>query len=381
MTKSTIDRKYTKSNLAEMLEVEVDAFSKSQLVDMYSDSIEKADADVDVAAKAITDTFDAMKKDGSAVGISMKDKALADLDNALEVVLKEGILYRIDSHCWWGKTSKVPEDQIKAPKKILTGVKTLIDPKHLGPFRAWKGAGERIVKKLGYQFLGLRGVYFVPKGFIQTAEAKLKECQDAAMIEKKVFADGYERFKQEWKDEVLAICKEEGIDESIALEYMKDAYYPTAGQLDGKFVFKWTKFMISVPDSNMGILTDKEYQEEVRKQKVQAKEFLENCVAELAQKFYEIISKINDKLAKGEVIKPKTLQSLTSFTEVFDKMNITGNASLAGYVDEARKLFSGVSVKDFKEEVFATKLSDKLDKVVTQFKDESDQALLRDIEF
>ena len=366
MKKSTVDRKYTKAQLAEILDVNENDYSKSQLVNMYCSK-----------KNELTNVTDPTKPAPAPVTAD----ADAELDRALEIVLKEGILYRIDSHCWWGKTSRVPEEAINVPKELMSGVQTLIDPKHLGPFRSWKGIGERIVKKLGYQFLGLRGVYFVPKAFIQTAEAKLVECQEFAGEEKKVFVDNFETYKAEWKTEVARLCKEHGVDPKLAMLYLAEENYPSVAQLDGKFVFKWTKFAITVPDSDMGILTDKQYEEEVRKQKLQALEFLENCVAELAAKFYDIISKINSKLEAGETIKPKTLQSLNSFTEIFDKMNITNNRALAGYVDEARKLFKGVSVTDFKEEKFADKLTDKLTSVVTRFEAESDAKLLRDIEF
>ncbi|MHC4643991.1 MAG: DUF3150 domain-containing protein [Planctomycetota bacterium] len=369
MKKSTVDRKYTKAQLAELLDLNENEYTKSHLVDLYvakkDDLTNVSNPDKPAETKTPVDTSDAD----------------AELDRALEIVLKEGILYRIDSHCWWGKTSRVPEEAINVPKELMSGVQTLIDPKHLGPFRSWKGIGERIVKKLGYQFLGLRGVYFVPKAFIQTAEEKLVECQEFAGKEKKIFADNFDQYKVEWKEEVNRLCKEHGVDPKLAMLYLAEENYPSKAQLDGKFVFKWTKFAITVPDSNMGILTDKQYAEEVRKQKLQALEFLENCVAELAAKFYEIISKINSKLEAGENIKPKTLQSLNNFTEIFDKMNITNNSALAGYVDEARKLFKGVSVTDFKEEKFADKLNDQLTSVVTRFEEESDQKLLRDIEF
>jgi hypothetical protein len=367
MKRSTIDRKYTKRELASLLDVEEEAYSKAQLVDMFMNPSPKSES--------------TLATDDSALGITMKEKAEADLDNALEVILKEGILYRVDSHCWWGKTSRVPEDQVKAPKEILSGVKTLIDPEHLQPFRAWKGQGERIIKKLGYQFLGLRGVYFVPKGWIQDVEAILLGCKEKAEEEKKIFIDNFVTYKAEWRDRVLEICDDKGIAYEVALAYLDEDNYPSKAGLDAKFVFKWTKFAITVPNSDMGILTDKEYKEEVRKQKVQAKEFLDNCLAELAQKFYSIISSINDKLLKGDVIKPKTLGSLESFTEIFDKMNITNNVQLAGYVEEARKLFNGVAVADLKENEFSNKLSDELDSVVSRFKTESNQELLRDIEF
>jgi len=258
MKKSTIDRKYTKTQLAEALDVNESEYTKAQLVDLMMNKINGIEPEPDEVVKT------------EPAGANTNTDAL-ELDRALEIVLKEGILYRIDSHCWWGKTSRTPDGEIEAPKEVMTGVKTLIDPKHLGGFRQWKGIGERIVKKVGFPFLGLRGVYYVPKAFIKMAEAKLTECQAKAVEEADEFCNNFEFYKQEWKTTVIDLCAEKGIDETDALEYLKDEYYPNPAELRNRFVFRWTKFAITVPDSDMGILTDDQYQDEVRKQKEQAR--------------------------------------------------------------------------------------------------------------
>jgi hypothetical protein len=87
--------------------------------------------------KALNNADEFLKEDGglspddSALGFKANENAeeLTDDDkaDALQVVLKAGCLYRINSRCWSGVTSKVPEEQIKAPKEILTGLKNLID--------------------------------------------------------------------------------------------------------------------------------------------------------------------------------------------------------------------------------------------------------------
>jgi len=86
-------------------------------------------------------------------------------------------------------------------------------------------------------------------------------------------------------------------------------------------------------------------------------------------------------LEKGEAIKPKTLESLSSFTAVFDRMNITNNRELAGYVSQARDMFKNVDAGALKEDEVSNKIQSGLDKMVTSFKTEADAKLLRDIEF
>jgi len=248
-----------------------------------------------------------METDKSTLGIKTNGQA-AELDDndkadALEVVLKAGVLYRINSRCWSGVTSKVPEEQIKAPKEILTGLKNLINQDRLQPFRFWKSAGERELKKFGYNFLGLRGVYFIPKAFIPFVEKKLALCTERAMEAKEEFLANFDQYKSEWRDTVIEICSKKNISVAEALVYLDDTLYPSETAIESRFQFNHRKFFIAVPDPSMGILTDEEYREEVKKQKEDAAEFLDNCLANLAKKFYSIIANIQGKIKKGESIR------------------------------------------------------------------------------
>lgn len=317
-----------------------------------------------------------IKASGPVDELDSEDKA-----DALEIVLKSGCLYRINSRCWSGVTSRVPEEQIKAPKEILKGLKNLIEQDRLQPFRFWKTAGERELKKYGYNFLGLRGVYFIPKGFIPFVEKKLKLCQQKAMEARADFLTNFDQYKSEWRDRVIQICKDKDISIEEALAYLDDDLYPSETAIAGRFQFSHRKFFISVPYPGMGILTDDEYREEVAKQKEEAAEFLDNCIASLAKKFYQIISKIQEKVKKGESIRPNTLQALADYTEVFDKMNITSNGDLAEYVKQAEQIFGGVNAGDFKQDDFRNKIEESLDEIVTDFKTKADEKLLRDIDF
>jgi len=341
--------------------------------------------------KALNNADEFLKEDGglspddSALGFKTNENAeeLTDDDkaDALKVVLKAGCLYRINSRCWSGVTSKVPEEQIKAPKEILTGLKNLIDQDRLSGFRYWKTAGERELKKWGYSFLGLPNVFFIPKGFIPFVERKLAICSERAKEAKEEFLANFDQYKAEWRDKVIDICHKKDISIEEALAYLDDDLYPSESDIAGRFQFSHRKFYISVPDPSMGILDDKEYAEEVRKQKEDAREFLDNCLAALAKKFYKIVSNIQNKVKKGESIRPNTLQALTDYTEIFDKMNITNNQELSGYVETAQKLFTGVGTQDFKKKEFRNQMGESLDEIVTEFKTKSDEKLLRDIDF
>jgi hypothetical protein len=295
-------------------------------------------------------------------------------DNALEIVLREGIIYKVDSHCWWGKSSRVPEEEINAPKDIMTGVKTLVHANTLGSLRSFKSMGERIVKKNAYPFLGIRGAYYVPKYFIPGVEKSLKETQEKVYEERSDFIKNLPKYRKEW----AAHCKKEKVVPP------PDELYPNKAELERKIRFKWTKFAITVPDSNMGVLTDELYKEEVEKQKEEAKTFLNDCFTTLSKQFYGIIKNLRERLESDDAMKPKTLASVKDFIETFDAMNVTNNAFLKDMVAKTAKALKVESVKDLNSnEDLRTEINTEVGSLVKAFEKAStkDERLKRAIDF
>jgi hypothetical protein len=301
-----------------------------------------------------------------------------DAKNAIDFAFKEGILFKIDSKCWWGKSNRVSEDELKIDKTIMEGVKILIDPKHLSSLKSARSHGERILKSRSYPFLGLRGVYYVPKDLIGNTESRMKKYQDEFRAEIDDFIDNYESYIKEWEVE-------------LGEEHFDAKLYPTKEELRSRFKFDWIKFSITVPDSTMGILTEEEYQEEVKKQSATVKEFLDNSLSILSGKFYNIILNLSEKLGSGKPIKPATIKTLTSFVEIFDTMNVTNNAELASLVKtatEAMRTSSGADSKEIAVEIndnagIKKKIKSGISKVAKAFEKEAEKCdeFKRAIEF
>lgn len=292
------------------------------------------------------------------------------IKDPIEVVFRQGILFKIDSHCWWGKSSKVDESEINAPKEILSGVKTLVNPNTLSSLQFYKGFGERSLKKRGYPFLGLRGVYYIPKDFIGSIEMELRETKKAFDKEVDEYIQNYPKYKSEWK-------KKSGT-------YYNEALYPSKEQLQNKFRFDYTKFVITVPDPSMGILNEDEYREELDKQKVKMREFLDGTLTELASKFYVIIDRLATKIESGDTVKPKSLESLRSFVETFESMNVTGNKKLSELVSKAQNYVGATGARDLNQDDKLRKsIGGKISKLVDQFQkhSEKDTRFKRAIEF
>jgi hypothetical protein len=289
------------------------------------------------------------KKAKSAKELS--DDNIAELfgkKDPLDVVLKEGLLFKMDTHCWWGKSSRVPEDMMNnAPKKILKGVQALIDEKHIAPLNSYRQRGERVVIKNGFPFIGMRGVYFVPKKLIPKTLKGLDACQADFFEERDEFMKNFTRYKEQWAE----YCKSKNV------RVPDEAWYPNKVELKNKFQFEWTSFAFTLPDKELGLLTEEQYDQAVRNQREQAVKFLQSQLTTIALKFEEIMTKLSERLESGESIKPKSLSSLRSFMEAFDAINVTNNADLSKLVSRMGKVLGNRSAKDINE---SDKIRDRL---------------------
>lgn len=288
----------------------------------------------------------------------------------IDIVFKEGILFRIDAHCWWGKSTRVDESEIKAPKEIMKGIKTLIEESKLSAMQSLRSYGERIVKSRAYPFLGLRGVYYVPKAFIKNVEKELREVQSTFYKRVEKFIENYPKYKEAWKEK--------------AKQYYDEKLYPTESSLRNKFKFDWTKFIITLPDSNMMVLNDEQIEEEMKKQRENMKRFMDESLTVLASKFVKLLTNLNTRLVNGEVMRQKSIKSIQTFIETFDAWNFTSNKELKKMVSEARSIMKNVNAKGLnKDEKLSKRIERETKKVLQSFESsaKTDERFLRALDF
>lgn len=289
----------------------------------------------------------------------------------IKYVFQQGLLFRIDSRCWWGRSSKMKEDELgNVDPEVIKGIKVLVDPNRLAPIRSYKSFGDRVIKKYGYPFLGLRGVYFVPRAMVENCDNTLKETQVEYFKLVDEFVDNIDDYKKEWQ-----VKSKEHYDENL---------YPEKPALRDRFGFSWIKFVIDLPDPETSILNEAAYKEELEKQRAKMKEFLDETLAMLASKFISILDNIEKKLKSGDKIKPKTLESLQSFVETFEAMNVTNNAKLRQLVEKASKVMGSTGAKEFNsDDKLRDKVAKQVESVVSSFKTtaEKDTRFKRALEF
>jgi len=302
-----------------------------------------------------------------------------DADKAVDIMLTEGIMIRLDSHIWWGKSNKTSEGEIQfkggrtVTKKVLTGTKTLVDPDSLAYFRSLVGYAKRWLDKSGYPFLNIRGVVWIPKFFIQPTERKLKKWKANFDNAVEGYILDYPAEIERWKETL----KEEKVS-----DVFDELVYPSPEELKRKLQFRWTKFAISLPSVESGVLNDKEYKEELERHKQDAKLFLDSTVTIIAKKFAEMVTSMQKTFASGRGIKQKSLDNMREFVETFDVMNITRNQELKNLVDRAAKLIGSVNKEDVKSnEKLSKTIATGLTGLVSDFGKAKDEKIVRALEF
>ncbi len=302
-----------------------------------------------------------------------------DETDAIEIMLKSGIMYRLDTHVWWGKSTRTKEDEIqfsggrKVSKSILAGTKTLVDPESLSYFRSSIGYAKRWLERCGYPFLNLRGVVWVPKANIPGTEKKLRKWKanfDTNAVE---YISDYPAEIERWKEKLA----EEGVEDTHNPDI-----YPTPDALRGKLRFNWTKFAISLPPSEAGVLSDKEYKEALERHKREAKEFLDSTVTMIAERFAKMVSTLQKSMASGKGVKQKTLDNMREFVNTFNIMNVTKNEDLERLVRRAGELLGDVGKDDLKgSEELRKEIGKGIDKLANDFSAVKDERITRALEF
>jgi len=283
--------------------------------------------------------------------------------DVVKQIFNDGLLYKVDSHCWWGCSSQMREDELDVDPEVVKGTKVLVNPESLAELRSYRSYGERIVKRRAYSFLGLRGVYYVPKAFMAGVDKELKVAQTNFYNARKEFVKDFPALKVEWQKKMNELY-----DESL---------YPT--DLEAKFRFEWTKFAIGLPDS--GILSDTEYNAEIEKQAAQMKRFLDSALTEIASEFAKIINSLYERMSSDKPITRKQLDRVKDFADAFDAMNITRNAEMKALVDKCSKLLGDKTSEDFKEDDSRKAIMKEVGAVVSEFKKIKDERIKRAIDF
>lgn len=235
-----------------------------------------------------------------------------------------------------GITRQVPGANVlttDADVSLLRVSKTLLESPELEQIKKHDSNLRKWLGNMCLPFLDWPGVLVLPKGLVQTAQAKLLSHKIERDVLVDAFIESYPKVIEHAATQLGTLFNQS--------EYLSQA------EVKEKFVFDWAYKSFGTPDSLKEI--DPElYAEQVAQQQAQIEAATDEIKGVMRQGLLEMVEHLKDRLTPGADGKPRILRetavtNLQEFLETFDLRNVTDDKALALEVQKARALLSGAN--------------------------------------
>lgn len=130
--------------------------------------------------------------------------------------------------------------------------------------------------------------------------------------------------------------------------------YPRVEAVEALFVFEWQVIEISTPNEKLRTISKALFE----KEKEKAERVWQSAVGQindaLTEGMQEVVKHMADRLGGGDEppkrFRESALKKVTDFLDNFKQRNLAGSAELDRLAGDARKLLSGVTVKDVRKD-------------------------------
>lgn len=268
----------------------------------------------------------------------------------------------------WGATMRLEKREFlaDAPKEVIDGFKYLVDQ---GPRREIASVGQRVwtfLNMVTAPYKRVKGVRYADKHFIDFIS------DNVAKLEK-----GYWKRVDQFVDEEFELLRDRMLRQHP--KFFKSRYYPSKQQLRDKYHWDLEFIIVTIPDKEL--FSQDQYKKQLKKEQARAKEFFNDAVLVVSAKFLELTTHLRNKLVNKEAFKTATVENLQEFIELFPKLNVTGDKSLAKLVKQCKGYLKNVDADVLKDnQSFANQVGKQMDSVLKEFGKIHDGELLRCID-
>ncbi|WP_289022802.1 DUF3150 domain-containing protein [Desulfobacter postgatei] len=280
-----------------------------------------------------------------------------------EDIFKKACLIQLTSSVW--QCSRVLNQKILAEKigqenEWLRGRKFLINPELLGPIKTAVQQARQTIQRHSLPF-PITSIYLVPKEALTAIDERLQYFK--------------ERFWNKVQDfeAVYGAAKEEAAA-VLGNDLFNEADYPA--DIMSKFKLDWRYLELSTPAKSR-ILSPEIYEREKEKFANLMEETREMAMIALRTEFSNVVSNLVERLTNNDG-KPKMISNamfnkLNEFLDDFSTRNIFEDEELAGIIEQAKSVVSGVSP-------YGLKYNDVLQKKITKGMSDVNAAINASIE-
>lgn len=271
----------------------------------------------------------------------------------LDVLTHEGVLVSLHVGFWRAAKRLSPSDlgldadQID-DHLIHLGIKRLLKPEALQPFKLIESRARRLVEDASFDFLHGMG-RFVPNARLPELREKLDSLQRQFWTEADRFQARYDLHRAEavedWREQAKHLNGQAGafIDALLAA-------YPPREHLARRYRFDIAFYQIALPESLELAVADLATQDAVAQERAkvadqaarelrsQTEMFVAECVAQLRQETAQLCDEMLGSMVTGKSgVHQKTLNRLVNFIDRFKSMNFVGDAVLDTKLDQVRE--------------------------------------------
>ena len=207
------------------------------------------------------------------------------------------------------------------------------------------------------------GTYMVPLGLVQEvverieAEHKLRKELVEQLLGK---YDGLkDEAKQRAEDTVKEMVKRYGLESAQAAQLLEtlcdEDQYPTPADIRQKFGVSLRYYDCSVPQQ-LAKVNSALHQAAVQQFNQDVTAMYDEIKVALRESFAKLIAHLVERLApvadgeKPKVLRTNMLEGLNDFFNTFEARNLVNDTELKQLVQQARKVMTGVSVEDLKQQ-------------------------------
>lgn len=280
-----------------------------------------------------------------------------------EDIFKKACLIQLTSSVW--QCSRVLNQKILAEKigqenEWLRGRKFLINPELLGPIKTAVQQARQTIQRHSLPF-PITSIYLVPKEALTAIDERLQYFK--------------ERFWNKVQDfEALYGAAKEEAAAVLGNDLFNEADYPA--DIMSKFKLDWRYLELSTPAKSR-ILSPEIYEREKEKFTNLMEETREMAMIALRTEFSGVLNAMIERLTSNDG-KPKMISNamfnkLNEFLDDFSTRNIFEDEELAGIIEQAKSVVSGVSP-------YGLKYNDVLQKKITKGMSDVNAAINASIE-
>lgn len=240
----------------------------------------------------------------------------------------------------WGNRSKADVDKIDTgdtDKNRLNVTKRLIDSDEYKALRRQGSTVKDWARLRSVPSFFRDGLWLVKTDAVNAVDAKLREGVDE---------------RKRLTEALLTVYPEQKEKAKTALGKMfRESDYPTASELRNAFGIDWNWISLGVAET---LPSDVRRQENAKLERMWKSAIGEITVG-LRTGFKELIDHMVSRLTvtpgeKPRVFRDTLVQNFTEFVETFSARNVVNDNELAALVEKARKLVSGVSPDDLRDD-------------------------------